>query len=125
MVYALAPDGMKAAQANRVINELIDDDTMPLALWHDHFLGGPGGCVIFYVEDKKQQQELFNNQYLIGWKVDYRPMVFSFSPSAFDDQIAYTLKAYSNTDWDEIRQESQHDSADRDLQAEAATALES
>jgi len=125
MVYALAPLGVSASQANRTINAMIGDEGLPLALWHDHFLGGPGGCVIFYVENKKQQQALFENNYLIDWKVDYRPMVFSYSPAAFDAQIGYTLSAYSGNDWTKLRDENRPDYDQRDVQAEAETAQES
>ena len=58
MVYAIAPEGFTARKANDAINALIADPEMPLALWHDHFLGGPGGCAIFYVETDAQQLSL-------------------------------------------------------------------
>jgi len=125
MVYALAPQGMSASNANSTINAMIGDAGLPLALWHDHFLGGPGGCVVFHVENQQQQQALFENTYLTDWKVDYRPMVFSFSPSAFDAQIGYTVKAYSNGDWTELREQSRPDYGGRDVQAEAESAQES
>ncbi len=37
MVYALAPQGVSASEANRTINAMIGDETLPLALWHDHY----------------------------------------------------------------------------------------
>jgi len=125
LVYAKAPNGVNASTANRTINDLCGDPDTPLALWHDHFLGGPGGCIVFYVESKDQQKALFDNKYLVGWKVDYRPMVFSFSPSAFDAQIGYTLKAYGESDWEEIRNEERPDYEGRNIQQEAETAQES
>jgi len=125
LVYAMAPSGVKASNANRIINELIGDPDTPLALWHDHFLGGPGGCVVFYVENKEQQQALFDNRHLTGWKVDYRPMVFSFSPSAFDAQINYTTNNYSDQNWESLRNEGRPDYEGRDIQHEAETAEES
>jgi len=73
LVYALAPPGIKASEANRTINEMIGDNELPLALWHDHFLAGPGGCIIFFVENESEQQALFNNRYITDWEVDYRP----------------------------------------------------
>jgi len=125
LVYAIAPSGVKAAQANKTINDLIADPDMPLALWHDHFLGGPGGCVVFHVENTDQQQALFENSYLADWKVDYRPMVFSFSPAAFDAQIAYTTRAYGGMDWDALRIDDRPDYGYRDVVQEAQTAEES
>jgi len=125
LVYAVAPEGVNASKANRTINELIGDPDTPLALWHDHFLGGPGGCIVFYVESKEQQKAMFENRYLADWKVEYRPMVFSYSPSAFDAQISYTTNNYSNQNWDSIRSEERPDYGGRDIQHEAETAEES
>jgi len=125
LVYALAPPGIKASEANRTINEMIGDNELPLALWHDHFLAGPGGCIIFFVENESEQQALFNNRYITDWEVDYRPMVFSFNPAAFDAQIDYTLQNYGRKNWHELRQESKPDYVQRDTRREAETAVES
>lgn len=124
LVHAIAPDGLTARQANDAINALVADEKMPLALWHDHFLGGPGGCVIFYVENEEQQHTLFGNLHLEGWDVEYRPMVFSFSPAAFDAQIGYTLMNYRSTDWDSLRTENRPDYEGRNVQNEAETGIE-
>jgi len=91
LVCAVAPDELNAREANDAINALVADPELPLAIWHDHFLGEPGGAAIFYVENTDQQIALFNNKYLADWSVEYRPMVFSFSPTAFDAQIGYTM----------------------------------
>ena len=32
-------------------------------------------------------------------------MVFSFNPSAFDEQIGYTLKNYRDVDWDRLKEQ--------------------
>lgn len=125
LVYAIAPNGVNASKVNRIINELVADPDTPLALWHDHFLGGSGGCVVFYVENEEQQQAMFNNRHLAGWIVDYRPMVFSFSPSAFDAQINYTTNNYSDQNWDSLRSEERPDYEGRDIHHEAETSEES
>ena len=125
LVYAIAPAGVNASLANKTINEFIGDPDTPLALWHDHILGDPGGCIVFYVENKDQQRAMFDNQHLEGWKVDYRPMVFSFSPSTFDAQISYTTNAYSDQNWESLKSEDRPDYEGRDIQQEAETAKES
>jgi len=125
LVYALAPAGVKASEANRTINEMIADAGLPLALWHDHFIGGPGGCVIFYVQSVAEQKALFSNDYLTDWDVDYRPMVFSFNPAAFDAQINYTLQNYGGENWNDLKQRSRPDYVDRNVSLEAETAAES
>ena len=124
LVYALAPDGLKAKEANRIINEMTADAGLPLALWHDHFIGQAGGTIIFYVEKQEEQTALFENQHLQGWQVDYRPLVFSFSPSAFDAQVGYTLKNYRDTDWETLRNSERPNYGERDLSQEAESGVE-
>ena len=41
LLYALAPAGINPAEANRLLNEMSADRSLPLALYHDHFLGSP------------------------------------------------------------------------------------
>ena len=125
LLYAIAPEGVNASLANKTINELIADPETPLALWHDHFLGGPGGSAIFCVANKDQQKALFENDHLTGWSVHYQPLVFSFSPSAFDAQIDYTTKVYGGRDWHVIRVENSPDYTKRNTQQEAESVRES
>ena len=124
LVYALAPESVAAKEANRVINEMANDKSLPLALWHDHFIGDAGGSIIFYVETPEQQEVLFNNKHLTGWQVDYRPLVFSFSPSAFDAQTDFTLKTYRDTDWQTLRETNRPNYGERNLSEEAETGKE-
>ena len=124
MIYAMAPEGIKPAEANRMINEMVDDDALPLALWHDHFIGDKGGTIIYYVQNQSELDALFDNDHLDGWRVDYRPLIFSFSPGAFDAQTAYTLKAYGNEDWDALRNQKRPDYEGRNLSEEANSAEE-
>jgi hypothetical protein len=46
-----------------------------------------------------------NKKYLAGWQVEIQPLIFSHSPSAFDAQIAFTLKAYCGVDWETLQEE--------------------
>ena len=105
LVYALAPEGLPASEANREFNEFVADPSFPLAIFHDHFIGRPGGAAIFYAENESERQTLLTNTHLVGWHIETRPMVFSHSPAAFDEQIAFTLKAYRACDWEELQQE--------------------
>lgn len=63
-------------------------------IYHDHFIGEPGGVAIFYVDNMESRDALLNQKRLAGWRVEYQPLIFSYGPSAFDEQIAFTLKAY-------------------------------
>jgi len=105
LVYVIAPDVLPAAEANRQFNEFVADSRLPLAVFHDHFIGHPGGIAIFYAEIEAERKALFTHTHLSGWKLEYRPLVFSHSPAAFDEQIAFTLRAYRSTDWERLQKE--------------------
>lgn len=124
LVYAIAPKGTRAIDANAAINAMTADKKLPLALWHDHFIKEAGGCIIFYVANQEEQSALFNSEHLQGWKVDFRPLIFSFSPAAFDAQTSYTLKNYRQTDWETLRHEERPDYGKRNTVQEAETAQE-
>lgn len=103
LVYAIAPEGLSPAEANRVFNEYVADKARGLSLYHDHFIGEPGGVAIFYVEDANQRAALEDPGPLAGWRVEVRPLIFARSPGAFDEQITFTLKAYRSADWRQLR----------------------
>lgn len=105
LLYALAPSGMSAADANRILNEFIGDPSLPLPIFHDHFIGQPGGIVIFYVENTQERDAVLAQTYLDGWQVEIQPLIFSHSPSAFDEQIAFTLRAYRGISWESLQKE--------------------
>jgi hypothetical protein len=103
LFYALAPNGLSAADANRLLNAFIADPALPVAIFHDHFIGQPGGFVIFYVENSQGRDALLSQKYLDGWHVEIQPMIFAHSPSAFDEQIAFTLRAYRGVEWERLQ----------------------
>ncbi len=105
LVYALAPQDMPAAEANRLFNEFIADRGLPPAIFHDHFIGEPGGVAVFYVEGPQARDALLEQEHLKGWRVQVQPLIFSYSPSAFDEQTAFTLKAYRGLDWESLQKE--------------------
>src|SRR5262245_57551237 len=88
LVYALAPDGISAAEANRSFNAYVADRGRPLVLYHDHFIGRPGGVAIFYAETPAERESLTKAAPLGGWRIEIRPLIFSFNPAALDEQIA-------------------------------------
>ena len=105
LLYALAPGGMPAADANRILNAFIGDPSLPLAIFHDHFIGQPGGFIIFYVETPEERDALLAQKQLDGWHVEIQPLIFAHSPSAFDAQTAFTLRAYRGVDWEALQRE--------------------
>jgi hypothetical protein len=105
LLYALAPEGLSAAQANRDFNRFLADRRLPLVLFHDHFIAHPGGVAIFYVEHPGQQEALLESTHLEGWRVAYHALIYADSPAAFDEQIAFTLRAYRSLDWEALQRE--------------------
>ena len=105
LVYALAPESVAPAEANRIFNEYLADPQLPLVLFHDHFIGQPGGVAIFFVETAAGREALYESAALADWQVEVQPLIFSYSPSAFDEQIAFTLRAYRNIDWELLQKE--------------------
>lgn len=120
LVYALAPEGMRAAEANRAFNDFIADKSLPLAVYHDHFIGNPGGIAIFYVHSTAERDRLLDGDHLPGWKVDMHPMIFSTSPAGFDEQIAFTLRAYRDKNWELLQKEQRPIYGDPRVEAETA-----
>ena len=105
LVYAIAPEGTKPPEANHAINAMAADTELPLVLWHDHFLGKPGGVLLFFIENEAERDALTDSSHLEGWDVEMRPLIFSFNPAAFDEQITYTMKAYRGKDWEAVQNE--------------------
>jgi hypothetical protein len=103
LVYALAPKAVSAAEANRIFNAFVADRELPLVLFHDHFVGQPGGIAVFYAETADERNALFGQRHLSGWEVEMRPLIFAHSPAAFDEQTAFTLRAYRGQDWETLR----------------------
>ena len=106
LVYAEAPEGLSARDVNTIFNNYVADRNLPLVLFHDHFLGVRGGVAVFYVTSQEERDRLVASRALEGWRVELRPLIYSYSPSAFDEQIAYTMQAYRGADWESIQKES-------------------
>jgi hypothetical protein len=120
LLYALAPSDLPAAEANRILNAFIADPHLPLAVFHDHFIGQPGGIIIFYVETAAEREALLAQMYLQGWHVEIQPLIFSHSPSALDAQIAFTLRAYRGVDWETLQKDNRPAYGNPNREAETA-----
>jgi hypothetical protein len=121
LVHAIAPSGLSASDANALLNQYVAHPARGLAIWHDHFIGTSGGTAIFFVEHESQRQALTGHGTLEGWQVTVHPLIFSHSPSAFDEQIAYTLRAYRNTDWAALQLEQRPHYSNPQIEAETAS----
>jgi hypothetical protein len=105
LLYALAPPTLPANEANRLFNEFISAPSLPIAIFHDHFIGQPGGVAIFFVETPAERDALMYSSKLSDWRVEIQPLIFSYSPAAFDEQVAFTLRAYRGLEWNVLRKE--------------------
>ena len=103
LVYAIAPEELKASEANREFNDFVADRSLPLVLFHDHFIESRGGVAVFFVASAEEREVLEANEHLSQWHVEMKPLVFSFSPSAYDEQARYTMEQYRSVDWHELR----------------------
>ena len=121
LVHAIAPINLSASDANNCFNQYVSDPSRGLAIWHDHFIGAPGGTAIFFVENDAQRQALTESGTLEDWQISVHPLIFSHSPSAFDEQIAYTLRAYRNTDWAALQLEQRPHYGNARLEAQTAS----
>jgi len=120
LLYALAPSDLPAAEANRILNAFIGDPNLPLAIFHDHFIGQPGGIAIFYVATSEERDALLAQTHLKGWRVEIQPLIFSHSPSAFDAQTAFTLRAYRGMDWETLQKQNRPAYGNPNREAETA-----
>ena len=105
VVYARAPEGVPFREANRLFNEYSADSSRGIVLFHDHFMGSPGGVAIFHVESDEQRAALNEPGVLDGWHIEAWPLNHSHSPGAFDEQIAFTVRNYAGEDWDKLKQQ--------------------
>jgi hypothetical protein len=120
LFYALAPEGIAPAEANRQFNRFVADRRLPLVLFHDHFIGQPGGVAVFFVETASEQEALAHSEFLNGWQLDIRPLVFSRDPAGFDEQTAYTLRQYRGQDWEQLQRQQQPVSGNPAREADTA-----
>ena len=52
--------------------------------------------------------------------MDIQPLIFSRSPSAFDEQIAFTLRAYRGVNWESLQKEQRPSFGNASREAETA-----
>ena len=98
LVYAVAPEGMSAREANDLLNGYIGEDGRGLIVSHDHFVGKPhGGFAVFEVRDETEEAKLADPGPLEGWKFSSHPLTFSLTAVGFVAQADFTLRNYGDT----------------------------
>ena len=102
VVYALAPEGTTAREANDRLNEYVADPRRGLSVWHDHFVGTHGGAVVLDVRSDEERALLDDPGPLVGWQVAAHPLTFSLSAVGFAAQTSFTLESYCGVSLDEL-----------------------
>ena len=102
LVYALAPKGTRARDANDRLNEYVADRRRGLAVWHDHFVGVHGGAVVLDVRSSEEEALLDDPGPLAGWQLSAHPLTFSLSAVGFTAQTAFTLESYRDVSLEEL-----------------------
>ena len=101
-MYALAPAGVSAREANDLLNEYVADESRGLAVWHDHFVGEHGGSVVLDTRDDDEEARLGDPGPLEGWQLSVHPLTFSLSAIGFSAQTSFTLEQYRGVSLDEL-----------------------
>jgi hypothetical protein len=94
LVYALAPAGVYAGQANVLFNEYIGDPARGLAVYHDHFIGRHGGIAVFEITTEEEKAKLDDPGPLEDWELTSYPLTYSRTAVGFVAQAEFTLRAY-------------------------------
>lgn len=103
LVYALAPDGMSAREANDLLNEYIGESGRGLIVSHDHFTGRPhGGFAVFEVGTEEEEAKLADAGPLAGWDITTHALTFSLTAVGFVAQAEFTLRNYGGTSLQEL-----------------------
>jgi hypothetical protein len=98
LVYALAPEGMSAREANELLNEYIGESGRGLIVSHDHFTGRPhGGFAVFEVGTEEEEAKLADPGPLEGWAITSHALTFSLTAVGFVAQADFTLRNYGGT----------------------------
>ena len=101
LVYALAPGGTSAREANDVLNEYVAERGQGLAVWHDHFVDAHGGAVVLDVRSDEEEALLEAPGPLDGWQLSSHPLTFSLSAVGFAAQTSFTLERYRDVTLEE------------------------
>jgi len=102
LVYALAPEGVSARQANEQLNEYINEPGRGLIVSHDHFIGRHGGFAVFEVRTEDEEAKLADPGPLMGWEITTHPLTFSLTAVGFVAQADFTLRNYGGTSLEEL-----------------------
>jgi hypothetical protein len=103
LVYALAPEGVTAAEASDLLNEYVEDARRGVAVFHDHFTGqAHGGFVVLDARSEEELALLDDAGPLVGWELAVHPLTFALTATGFLAQARFTLEQYRGTTFAEL-----------------------
>ena len=98
VVYAIAPEGVSAREANDLLNEYVEDRRRGISVFHDHFTGKPhGGIAVWDVRDEAEEALLNDPGPLAGWDLRSHALTFALTAVGFAAQIDFSLEHYADT----------------------------
>jgi hypothetical protein len=110
VVYAVAPPGVSAREANTALNAYVDDQHRGIPIVHDHFVGRPhGGLAVVYPRSEVERALLDEHGPLEGWQLLTHPLTFALTPVGFAAQVDFTLENYGGTSLEALRAEERPD----------------
>jgi hypothetical protein len=110
LVYAVAPPGVTAREANELLNEYVSDRRRGIVVFHDHFTGTPhGGLAVFDVPDDASRGLLEDPGPLGDWQLHVHGLTFSLAATGFAAQMDLTAKEYAGKTFNELAGEEPDD----------------
>jgi hypothetical protein len=96
---------MSMHTADLTFNDYIADKSRGLVMFHDHFVGKPGGIAIYYIDNEKELESLQNQDLLKNWEIQIFPLTFTQLPVEFLYQTDFTLGMYGGRRLHELYKE--------------------
>ena len=104
IVYAVAPEGTSAREANDAVNAYISEAGRGLPVFHDHFTGKPhGGIAVLEIRDADEEARLADLGPLVGWDVGVHALTFSLTGVGLVAQTELTIEGYGKTSLEALR----------------------
>lgn len=103
LVYALAPAGTSARDANDRFNDYVADERRGICVFHDHFVGEHGGVAVFDVRSDDELTAVCDPGPLSGWDIRIHGLTFALTAVGFAAQTEFTLDQYRGTTLDALR----------------------
>ena len=103
LVYALAPAGTSARDANDRFNDYVGDERRGICVFHDHFVGQHGGVAVFDIRSDEELAAVRDPGPIGGWDIHVRGLTFALTAVGFAAQMKFTLDQYRGTTLEALR----------------------